>query len=271
MVQSGLSLVGPAPFTVPVSRRKPPSLQQQLRAQLHALVDEVGVGGRLPAERDLADQWGVARMTLRRAIDSLVADGVLRRRHGSGTFVTPRPRVRALGLTSFHSDMAARGLVPGTEVLNFRRVPASPGLAAQLNLGVDAPVFHFTRLRLGSGEPVAVETTWIAEELVPGLSPNDLKSSLYAVLADRYDVRVGQARVTIDPVLPDRRTRDLLRIGADQACLRFRMVDFDERGRVLMLAHCVYRGDQYQLTADITGGGMGSERAVGGLSGSTLP
>lgn len=231
----------------------PLTVQHQLRGRLHALLAELRVGDRLPSERELAKSWGVARMTVRRAVDSLLAEGILERRHGSGTYVMPRPQVRALGLTSFHSDMEARGLVPGTQVLSFKTAPVTAAMAGQLRMPVGDPVHHFARLRLGSGEPVAVETTWLPETLAPELRESDLHGSLYELLAKRWNIVVGHAKVTIAPVMPDARTRGLLRIGADQACLRIRMVDLDERGHVVMVADCVYRGDQYQLTADITG------------------
>ena len=69
------------------------------------------VGDRLPSERDLSVRWGVARMTIRAATDALVAEGLVERRRGSGTYVVPRPFARVLGLTSFTQDMAARGIV----------------------------------------------------------------------------------------------------------------------------------------------------------------
>lgn len=228
-------------------------LQHRLRGELHALLESLRVGDRLPSERDLAQRWGVARETVRRVVDTLVGEGVLERRHGSGTFLVPRPQVRALGLTSFHSDMEARGLVPGTQVLSFRTIATPAAIASQLRMPVGDPAYHFTRLRLGSGEPIAVETTWLPVVVAPGLHESDLHGSLYELLALRHEILVGEAKVTIDPVLPDPRTREVLRIGADQACLRIRMVDLDDRGHVVMLAHCIYRGDQYQLTADVTG------------------
>jgi GntR family transcriptional regulator len=238
----------------------PSSVQQHLRGQLHSLLGELRVGDRLPSERELARRWGVARMTVRRSVDGLVAEGILERRHGSGTYVVPRPLVRALGLTSFHSDMAARGLVPGTQVLSFRTAPVTATMAGQLRMPVGDQVHHFSRLRLGSGEPIAVETTWLPAAVAPGLRESDLHGSLYELLARRYALVIGEAKVTIDPVMPDARTRTLLRIGEEQACLRIRMVDLDERGHVVMVAHCIYRGDQYQLTADVTGAAFGGDR-----------
>jgi GntR family transcriptional regulator len=75
----------------------------------------------------------------------------------------------------------------------------------------------------------------------------------------------GAARFSIEPVVPDAETRRLLTTAPGQACLRLLMVDADVRGRVIMAASCVYRGDKYQLTADITGAAFGaaSERRAG--------
>jgi GntR family transcriptional regulator len=237
--------------------------RQALRAQLRQLIAELEVGDRLPGERELSERWQVARMTLRSAVDTFVTEGLLERRQGSGTYVVPRPLVRALGLTSFSQDMRERGLVPGSRLLAFGTSPADATLAAQLDIPVGEPVFNFTRLRLGSGEAMAVETTWIPVRHVPGLAERDLSGSLYEVLADRYRITMGAAKVSIEPVLPDAAVRAQLGIPADQACLRLGMVDSDTRGRVIMVANCVYRGDKYQLTADVSGAAFTSARRAG--------
>ena len=124
------------------------------------------------------------------------------------------------------------------------------------------PVLRFTRLRTGSGEPMAVETVCIPAATVPGLAPADLDGSLYALLAARYRLAPGSATVTIEPVIPDAATQALLEIPATQACLRLRMTDSDVRGRVLMTADCIYRGDRYQLSAEVTGPGLGAGAAA---------
>jgi GntR family transcriptional regulator len=223
------------------------------------------VGDRLPSERELSLRWGVARMTVRAAMDALVAEGLVERRHGSGTYVVPRPFARVLGLTSFTQDMAARGLVAESRVLDFETTTADATIAGRLRVPVGDPVIRFTRLRYGSGDAMAVETTWIPAGLVPGLRPEDLDGSLYELLARRYRIVPGAARVTIEPINPDPETRRLLTIPAGQACLRLHMLDADLRGRVIMVASCVYRGDKYQLSADITGAAFtaASERRAG--------
>jgi GntR family transcriptional regulator len=225
--------------------------RETLRARLRELVASARPGDRLPSERALSQRWRAARMTVRSATDALVAEGLVVRRHGSGTYVQGPPVIRFLGLTSFTQDMRLRGLVPGSRLLDFAVGPADGPVAARLQVPVGEPVVRFSRLRLGSGEPMAIETVWIASARVPDLAPEDLDGSLYELLAGRYHLAPGSADVTIEPLLPDPGTRRQLGIPDGQACLSLRMTDADTRGRVLMAADCVYRGDRYQLSAHV--------------------
>jgi GntR family transcriptional regulator len=237
------------------------STRHTLKARLRELVASTEVGKSLPSERDLSAQWGVARMTIRRAVDALVAEGLVERRHGSGTYVTPQPFVRLLGLTSFSQDMRDRGLEPSARLLAYRVAAADTTIAAQLQIAPGDPVVSFTRLRLGGGEAMAVETVWIPQALVPGINGGDLGGSLYELLGTRYRIVPGAANVSIEPVLPDQRVRELLTIAEDQACLRIRMVDSDSRGNIIMIANCFYRGDKYQLTAQVSGAAFTPKQA----------
>lgn len=234
-----------------------------VRARLRAIVAEGRPGDRLPGERELSDRLGAARMTVRHAMDGLIAEGLLERRHGSGTYVLPRPVVRFLGLTSFTHDMRERGLVPGSRLLAFAEGPADAETAARLRVEPGAGVITFTRLRSGSGRPMALETTTMARALVPGLGADDLDGSLYEVLARRYGIVPASAAVTIEAEVPDPATADLLELSYGIGCLRLRMVDSDARGRVIMAADCRYRGDEYRLSASVT------DVAIGPVAGTT--
>jgi len=222
-----------------------------VRARLRALVAEGRAGDRLPSERELADRLGAARMTVRHAMDALVAEGLLERRHGSGTYLLPRPVVRFLGLTSFTQDMRERGLEPGSRLLAFEEVAADDELSARLRVDLGTPVLRFSRLRTGDGRPMAIETTEIARSLAPSLGPDDLGGSLYELLARRYGIVPASAGVTIGAEAPDAADARLLDLAPGAACLRMRMVDSDARGRVVMAADCLYRGDEYQLSASV--------------------
>jgi len=190
-------------------------------------------------------------MTVRHATDALVAEGLVTRRRGSGTYVLSPPVVRFLALTSFTQDMRDRGLTPSSRLLSFERGVADGEEAERLHIGVGEPTLRFARLRLGSGEPMAIETVSIAAARVPGLEPGDLDGSLYELLWTRYGLAPGSADAVIEPVVPDPDTRALLGTTPEQAALFVRMTDADPAGEVLMVADCVYRGDRYQLSAHL--------------------
>ncbi len=230
------------------------STRQMLRIRLRELIATSQPGDRLPSERTLSRRWSAARMTVRSATDVLVAEGLVARRQGSGTYVLPVPVVRSLGLTSFTQDMRDRGLAPGSRLLEFAIEPADDATADRLRISIGDSVHHFTRLRLGSDEPMAIETVWIPSALVPGLAPEDLDGSLYELLATRYRLTPGSANMTIEPSLPDPTVRHTLGIPDHQACLLVRMTDSNHQGRVMMIADCIYRGDRYQLSARVPAG-----------------
>lgn len=233
--------------------------QQRLRE----LVQARDPGARIPSERDLAASWGVARMTLRRAVDVLVTEGLLERRHGSGTYVLPRPCVRLLGLTSFTTDMRERGMVPSSRLLAFSRGPAGETLAHGLQVPVGTEIVSFSRLRLADDLPMAVETVWLPRRLVPGLTGADLDRSFYALLAQRYRTAPQSADVSIEPAVPSGRLREHLGLAGGEPCLRITVTSRDARTRVFMLSVGHYRSDRYQLRAEILAGAFAAHGRVG--------
>ncbi len=207
---------------------------------LGELVATTQVGTRIPSERDLARDWGVARMTVRNAIGSLIKAGQLERRPGAGTFVVEAPYAKTLGLSSFTEDMRSRGHDPSNQLLEFavQRYGADP--IVRLGVDDDEPVYRFTRLRLADGQPIAVETNWIPVDVVPDLDETALDGSLFALLNDRYGIIPGEATSTIDAVLPDIAVASALGIGEhspvsahSDALPRSARPPADGRGRLL--------------------------------------
>jgi GntR family transcriptional regulator len=149
---------------------------------LRDLVARLEPGARLPGERELSARFGIARMTLRGAVDTLVSEGLVERRHGPGTYVRPGPMMRTLGLTSFSEDMRQRGLVPHSRLLSLEQSGATSAVADLLRVDEGTPVLRFERLRCGSGVSFAVETVWMPSRYVSGLAAEDLEGSFYALL-----------------------------------------------------------------------------------------
>jgi GntR family transcriptional regulator len=222
-----------------------------VRTQLLELLSGRAEGDRVPSERELAAICGVARMTLRRALDELVADGLIVREHGRGTFVG-RPRmVRHLSINSFTEQMREQGRVPSSRLLEFREMRAGVRQARELRIPVAEPVLRFTRLRLADGAPIGLETTLVAASLVPGLREGDVSGSWYELLADRFSLAIAHGSSMIEPALLTARDARLLDTETGRPAFRIETTTFAPDGGVVDFEVDVYRGDRYRLTADL--------------------
>src|SRR5919198_1012667 len=134
------------------------SKQVLTRQRVLELIDQLQVGEAIPSERRLSSELGVSRLTLRAALDDLVRDGYLVRRHGSGTFVSEPKIAQQLTLTSFSEDMRRRGMVPDSRTISLENVHAGRQVPPGLNTPPAHRFFRIRRLRLPDDEPMALET-----------------------------------------------------------------------------------------------------------------
>lgn len=207
---------------------------------------ELGPDAAIPSERELMATYGVSRATVRKAIDSLVNDGLLRRTHGRGTFVA-RPRLESqLHLASFSQDMRRRGLVPSTRLLRVELAAAPDDAAAALGLEPGALAWRLDRVRLADGQPIALERGWYPHEPLPDLDRQTLSGSLYAILSDVYGLGIDHAEQTLWGESADAETARLLDAPLHTPLLVFRRVS---RAGEQPLEHVIswYRGDRYQV------------------------
>lgn len=224
---------------------------ERVRRQLQALAQHaLRPGDALPGERQLEEQFGVSRITVRRAISDLVREGVLVRLKGKGTFVS-HGRIRSdLHLASFNEDMRAAGFVPSTQVVTAAPA-AAPGPAAEhLGLGAGEPAHLLRRLRLANGVPVSVDESWIHPYLVPDLLARELTGSLYGILsAAGYPVR--QVEQTVEAGAAAEDVAELLEVVPGSPVLVFHRRSFSGgAGQDAPIEYCVstYRSDRYQLS-----------------------
>src|SRR2546423_14549839 len=138
------------------------------RQRVLELIDQLQVGQAIPSERRLSGELGISRLTVRAALDDLVRDGYLERRHGAGTFVSEPKIAQQLTLTSFSEDMRRRGMVPDSRTVALENIHAGPQVARALNISPADRVFRIRRLRLADGDPMALETLHVPVSLVPG-------------------------------------------------------------------------------------------------------
>lgn len=213
----------------------------------------MAAGEQFPPERQLAEALGISRMTLRRAIDELVAKGVVRRRHGAGVFALGPKLDQPLAASSFTEDMIARGMRPGSRVLSFETESAGAHIARRLHLDEGAEVITILRLRLADDEPIALEELHSPSSLVPGLKRGDLEnSSFYELLRSRFRISLNHSVQTIEPTLLDAGEAKALGAPEQSPALLFERTSRGADGVPFEFVRSVYRGDRYKIRTELT-------------------
>jgi GntR family transcriptional regulator len=149
---------------------------------------------------------------------------------------------------SFSEQMASRGLEAYSRILSVSKVDDRPDISARLSLPPDERLWKVERLRLGAGEPFAVETVHMSARTFPALTrPRLERGSLFSLLEGEYGVALAHADEEIDVTAADAKTAELLAVPAGAALLRIRQVIFSVDGRAILLVLGLYRSDRHTL------------------------
>jgi GntR family transcriptional regulator len=222
-----------------------------VRRQLQDLVaSTLRPGDALLGERQLEEQFGVSRITVRRAISDLVQDGALVRIKGKGTFVSHGLVRSTLHLASFNEDMRAAGFEPSTRVIAAAEEVPPAAAAEHLGFAPGQAAYQVRRLRLANGAPVSVDESWLPPRLLPDLLAEDLTGSLYRVLsASGHPVQ--HVEQTVEAAAAPEATAALLDIEPGAPVLLFRRRSFtgaDDPGTPIEYSISTYRSDRYQVS-----------------------
>ena len=246
------------------------SKQEDTRDRVLDLVEMLEVGRSIPAERQLAIDLGVSRLTVRAALDELVRDGYLERRHGSGTYVTEPKIAQPLTLTSFSEDMRRRGMVAGSRTLELDSTVAGARLGHRLGVSPEARLFRVKRLRLADSKPMAMEVLHVPEALVPGLTRADFENhSFYELLRERYSITVASGTQSIEPTVTNEEESEVLGVPLHTPAFLFERTTVSESGRTVEFVRSIYRGDRYRLVADLVPQRSRNGRSAGAPRGSS--
>ena len=234
------------------------AVREHLRRRVSALPEHT----LLPPEPVLCAEYGVSRITLRRAVDGLVADGHLVREQGRGTYVT-RPGIRheyresfVHRIAGFSSVMSETGAQVGTSVLTQRVVLAPSAVAAELRLSPADDVVEVVRLRSVDGAPNHVAHTFLPESLFPKSAEQDFsEGSLYEYLRREYAADLAHARIVVDvdTAAPDE--ADLLQVVAGSPLLVVRTTVRDSADHPLLHSFSRLRPDVSQVEFEVSVGG----------------
>jgi len=242
-----MSIAGPLDKDLPVPLYH--QLQELLRAEIEAA--KWRPGEQLPSETKLAESYQVSKITLRQALENLAKLGYIRREHGRGTFVERRkfdegPR----DLTSFTEEMRRHERVASARVLSQRVVEADAQVADALGLPVNSRVFELKRLRLGSGEPMGVQTAYLPDAFVPGIRIDE-HASLYEVLQRQYRLYAARARETYIAAAADAESAKLLGIPAGAPVFCVERITLLDNQKPFEFVQSTVRGDRYSIVLDL--------------------
>lgn len=238
----------------PVQWKSDEPLYLQFCAMVRGLIDrkEWAYGQKVPSERQLAEQYGIDRRTIRKAVDLLAEEGLLTRRHGRGTYVDRPPfSIDVKRIEGFAGLMKTAGGQGETRVLATDVRPAGKKLAGILRVGEDCPLFLMVRLRYVQGSPVAVEYTHLRQDLVEGIQTIDFSLySLSHVLADQ-GVAIARVDEEIAIVKISNPEAKLLGVPVDEAAYLMEDVSYDAEGTPVEYTRA-YVSKQLQIAGELT-------------------
>jgi GntR family transcriptional regulator len=206
----------------------------------------------LPGERELSEMLDVSRTTLRRAIASLIDEGVLAHRHGAGTFVRRNPphvEQPLSRLTSFTEDMRLRGLTASSRLIEQGTFLPTPEEAMMLGVGPGESVYRLARLRLADGVPMAIDYAAVPLRFLERALATE--ESLYAAL-ESSGFRPVRALQRLRAIIIGRAEAALLEIALGSAALDIQRIAYIADGRCVEFTRSFYRSDTFDFVAELT-------------------
>lgn len=234
-----------------LDRTQPQPLYEQIIDALRDLIDTTPLlpNEKIPSERELSERFAVNRLTVRKAIDELVQEGVLFRQHGKGTFVSPPKLTQPLLVVrSFTEAMLQEGRLPGTYVHSVERRNGGAHVCRQLNIPLGTTIIELVRVRTVDSLPIALITSYIPNALVGTLDLEEFESvSLYALLQDRCGLSLVRSYVTLEPTVASHQESALLEIEPSQPLLLLRGLVYNEQESIVEYSKALYRGDKVRF------------------------
>lgn len=205
-------------------------------------------GDMIPAEIELASSYGVSRVTVRKALDHLTAQGLLQRAAGVGTFVKSQViKEKVPQLLGFTDEITQMGMEPSTKVLAFELIKVPKQLYQILQLDKDEMVYYIQRVRYANGTPFILEISYMSTRLYPDISYKILNGSKYHYVEDTLGLKIAYNEHTVTPVMPSSELMDLFGLDENQPIIKVDNTTHLENGQILDFTEQFYNSPKYQL------------------------
>ena len=198
----------------------------------------------LPFEKELCEKYNVSKMTVKKALDLLVNDGLIIKRRGSGTFVkdiTEKEIQRIIEKKQFS------GLTTTSIVLEFKIINATKEIADILKIEEDEFIYFVHRVRYVDDKAVVIEKTYIPLNLIPGMKLADVKKSIYGYIKDKLGLNIQSAHSTVRAMKSDELDRKYLNLEKDEPILEVERVAYLDNGKVFEYSFSRHRYDKFEF------------------------
>ncbi|MEN6436762.1 MAG: GntR family transcriptional regulator [Anaerolineaceae bacterium] len=226
--------------------KKPESIIDQINQIIRSRIQQgiYSAGSRLPSESALAEEFGVSRTSIRNAMDSLVAEGVVIRRHGDGTFINKRSlqfRTQLMNLWSFPQLIEDSGYTPSTKVLTTNLLPATKEVAAELEITPGSPLLEIQRLFFANNTPVIFSLNLIPTKLIKtNCSASDYSLSIYDFMHQFAAEDLSYSTSDIHSILVDENLSQIFHLDTGTSLIRFNDVFFNPANIPVVLGVNIY-------------------------------
>jgi GntR family transcriptional regulator len=202
----------------------------------------------IPSERELGDEFGASRITVRHALGALQREGLIFTLQGKGSFVSrPRARQDVTSLMGFAESMAPMGYEVVNRLLGLDFIEPEKLVAERLGLPLGARAAEVRRLRLLDREPVSLEITYVPEAIGRRLAQADLVTrDIFLILENDCGTPLGHADLTIDAMLADEELAEVLRIDEGAPVMRIERLTHDRHRQPIDFEYLYFRADAFQ-------------------------
>lgn len=222
------------------------SIAERLRLRLNS--SDFNIGSPIPGEKALAQEFGVARMTIRKAVDLLVEWGLVVRRQGSGTYVAHKDiHHETSNLTGLAEVLRKQGKEVISHVLVFEVMPAPPAIASQLRIQINERIYFSRRVRYVDGKPLMLEDSYMPVKLFRNLSLVHLEGSKFDYIEKECGITISGNYESLAPVLADKQLSQSMNIPEQTPLLRITSLSYSDSGEFLNYSVMFRNASEYQV------------------------
>lgn len=227
-------------------------LYKQLKDSIKSAINSgiLKPNDKLPTEDELCERFEISRTVVRQAYSELMAEGLITRHKGKGTFVREQELHGSFfkDIISFDKEMRNLGIEPKTKVLDFRIIPYDQEIFSKLKLGKDEECIFLKRLRFGNNIPLVVVDAYLSANKFPGLIEEDLeKHSLYELLEKKYKIYPIKVKRSFEARIVSNHDADLLQIKRKSAVQFVESIDYDQYNEIIQYSRSVYASNRYKF------------------------